>query len=102
MSGTGSEKADAMAEHPRSEATSKFVSLPAEEQHRLLLECIPDHALFFLDLQGRVAGWNVGAERMLGYSEAEILGRPFSLFLTPEDQGAGAPEWGWQGVAERG
>src|SRR4051812_46889843 len=79
-----------------------LVSLRAEEQYRLLLECIPDHALFFLDLQGRVAGWNVGAERMLGYPEGEILGQPISLFWTPEEEGRDEPGMNLGEVAEQG
>lgn len=57
----------------------------AEEQHRLLMECVTDYAIFFLDSQGRVAAWNVGAERIFGYPEAEIIGQHFSYFFTPED-----------------
>jgi two-component system cell cycle sensor histidine kinase/response regulator CckA len=59
-----------------------------EEQHRLLMECVTDHAIFFLDAHGRVAAWNAGAERIFGYSEAEIVGQHFSRFFSPED---GAP-----------
>lgn len=57
----------------------------AEEQHRLLMECVTDYAIFFLDPQGRVAAWNAGAERIFGYPEAEITGQHFSCFFTPED-----------------
>ena len=64
----------------------------AEEQHRLLMECVTDYAIFFLDPAGRVAAWNAGAERILGYAEAEALGRHVSLFFTPEDVRAGVPE----------
>src|SRR5262249_11337762 len=35
---------------------------------------------------------NVGAERILGYAEAEILGQPLAIFFTPEDRDAGIPE----------
>jgi PAS domain-containing protein len=50
----------------------------AEEQHRLLMECVTDYAIFFLDPHGRVATWNAGAERIFGYAEAEIVGQPRS------------------------
>jgi PAS domain S-box-containing protein len=63
-----------------------------EEQYRLLMECVTDSAIFFLDPEGRVAGWNAGAERVLGYAEDEVLGRPFALFFTPEDRERGEPE----------
>jgi PAS domain S-box-containing protein len=63
----------------------------AEEQHRLLMECVTDYAIFFLDPHGRVAAWNAGAARIFGYSEAEIVGQPFSRFFTAEDVREGLP-----------
>src|SRR2546421_4505645 len=36
--------------------------------------------------------WNAGAERIKGYSAAEILGRHFSLFYPPEERAAGRPD----------
>lgn len=62
-----------------------------EEQHRFLMECVTDYAIILLDPQGKVAGWNAGAERLLGYTEAEILGLGLECFFTPEDQQAGLP-----------
>ena len=59
---------------------------------RLLLEGIRDYAIFALDAEGRVASWNEGAERAKGYTEAEILGRPFAIFFPPEDVAAGRPQ----------
>jgi PAS domain S-box-containing protein len=44
-----------------------------------------DFAFITLDLDNRIIGWNKGAEQLLGYSEAEILGRSGSVFFTPED-----------------
>lgn len=62
-----------------------------EEQHRLLMECVTDYAIFFLAPHGQVAAWNTGAERTFGYSEAEIVGKHFSHFFTPEDVQEGLP-----------
>jgi PAS domain S-box-containing protein len=39
-----------------------------------------------------VVSWNPGAERIKGYTEAEILGQHFSVFYTAEDRAAGVPE----------
>ena len=52
---------------------------------RLLVEGAKDHALFTMDPIGRVTGWNCGAEHLLGYPEAEIVGQNFSCIFTPED-----------------
>ncbi|MBV8912129.1 MAG: PAS domain S-box protein [Acetobacteraceae bacterium] len=38
-----------------------------------------------------MTSWNIGAERLFGYVESEILGRPDEIMFTPEDRGAGKP-----------
>ena len=63
----------------------------SEERYRLLVEGATGFALIMLDLEGGVTSWNIGAERLLGYGESEILGQHFSRFFTPEDQAAGKP-----------
>ncbi len=65
---------------------------PADEQFRLLVSSVSDYAIYLLDNAGRVASWNVGAERIKGYQAGEVLGRHFSLFYSPEDRAAGKPE----------
>jgi len=44
-----------------------------------------------LDPGGHVANWNAGAERIKGYTEAEIVGAHFSRFYAPDDVDAGVP-----------
>jgi PAS domain S-box-containing protein len=55
------------------------------ERFRLLIESVKDYAIFMLDAQGRVASWNIGAERIKGYTAEEIIGQHFSRFYPPED-----------------
>src|ERR1700751_2143007 len=62
-----------------------------EEQFRLLVQGVTDYAIFMLSPTGMVTSWNPGAERIKGYSSAEILGEHFSRFYTDEDRAAGAP-----------
>ena len=64
----------------------------SEENHRLFIENVRDHALFQVDTGRRICVWNTGAERIFGYSDGEILGQPFSVLFKPEDQKAGYPE----------
>lgn len=59
---------------------------------RLLVEEVRDYALFTMDPTGRVTSWNGGAERMLGYVEAEIVGQNFSRFFSPDDIQNRVPE----------
>ena len=64
----------------------------SEERHRLLVDNVEDYAIFIMDPNGRVLDWNVGAERIFGYREAEIVGESSSILFTPEDSRDGAPE----------
>lgn len=63
----------------------------SEERYRLLLENVVDYAIYMIDTQGNIASWNKGAERLLGYSSDEILGKPYQLFFTRESIEAGQP-----------
>lgn len=77
---------------PSSEDAAYPRGLSAAAFSRLILASIVDHAIVTLDAEGRVSSWNEGAERILGWSEDEIVGRPADLFFTPEDVAAGRPE----------
>src|SRR5262249_29202503 len=74
-------------EHPQTQD-----ALSQGELYRLLAENVQDYALFLLDGTGAVASWTRGAQRLLGYTEAEVLGKPSALFFTPEDVQAGVPD----------
>jgi PAS domain S-box-containing protein len=60
-----------------------------EERFRLVAENVQDFAIFLLDPSGAVTSWNAGAERILGYRAAEVVGRQADRFFTPEDITAG-------------
>jgi PAS domain S-box-containing protein len=64
---------------------------PGDAQFRALVETVSDYAIYLLDPGGRIASWNAGAERIKGYHAAEVTGRHFSLFYTPEEREAGRP-----------
>jgi PAS domain S-box-containing protein len=64
----------------------------SEERVRLMIEGVSDYAIFMLDVDGRVASWNLGAERIKGYQASEIIGKHFSVFYPPEDVQGGKPE----------
>ena len=64
----------------------------SEERFRLFSENVRDYALVPVDTAGAISGWNPGAERIFGYTEAEVLGRPVNLFFTPEDRERGESE----------
>jgi PAS domain S-box-containing protein len=63
----------------------------SERSFRLLVEGVADYALYMLDPSGIVTSWNIGAERIKGYTPDEILGRHFSRFYTDIDRANGKP-----------
>jgi len=64
----------------------------SEENFRLLVEGVKDHAIFLLDARGEVLSWNAGAERVEGWRAEEVLGHNFSILYPPEDVAAGRPQ----------
>ncbi|RZA25509.1 MAG: PAS domain-containing sensor histidine kinase [Proteobacteria bacterium] len=55
----------------------------SQEQFRVLIESIKDYGLFLLDLKGNIISWNVGAERITGFSDCEAIGEHLStIFAT--------------------
>ncbi len=74
----------------------------SEERFRLLVEGVGDYAIFMLDVNGKVATWNVGAQRIKGYSADEIVGQHFSVFYPQEAVDSGWPEHELQVATESG
>ncbi|MCJ2109179.1 PAS domain S-box protein [Methylobacterium sp. E-041] len=70
--------------------------------HERILDSATDYAIVATDPEGRVTRWNNGAERILGWTEAEMLGRPVDAFFTPEDRTGGRPETGMRLARETG
>ena len=57
-----------------------------------MLDAAADYAIIKLDPDGTVASWHQHAQELRGYTAAEVLGQPVSIFYTDEDQAAGVPE----------
>jgi two-component system sensor kinase FixL len=57
----------------------------------LLIDGAANYAIYMLNTEGLVTIWNLGAERLKGWTEAEIIGSNFSKFYTSEDVLAGKP-----------
>ena len=74
----------------------------SEERFRLLVEGVSDYAIFMLDVNGVVASWNAGAERIKGYAAHEIIGRHFSTFYPADARQSGWTEHELQVAAETG
>ncbi len=63
----------------------------SEQRFSMLVQGVTDYAIYMLSTEGLVTNWNVGAMRIKGYKEEEVIGTHFSRFLTAEDQARGVP-----------
>ncbi len=66
--------------------------LDSERRFRLMVESVVDYAIFMLDADGRVASWNAGAQRILGYQADEVTGEGLARFYPEEERTLGKPQ----------
>ncbi len=81
---------------------TEIVLRHSEERFRLLVASVRDYAIYMVDPAGNIASWNIGAERIKGYTSEEIVGKHFSVFYPPEDVKSGRPEWELRNAAAEG
>jgi PAS domain S-box-containing protein len=74
----------------------------SERNFRLLVEGVTDYALYMLDPTGTITSWNIGGQRIKGYSPDEILGQHFSCFYTEADRANGKPRRALRTAEEHG
>jgi len=64
-----------------------------EEKFRLMVWNVQDYAIILLDPSGAVQTWNTGAERLLGYTEKEIVGQHYARFFPTEAVASNEPQY---------
>jgi PAS domain S-box-containing protein len=74
----------------------------SEQRLRFFIETVADYAIFTVNTENLIDTWNTGAERLLGWSESEAIGRPAEMVFTPEDRAAGEPEKEFRTAADKG
>ncbi|HYD97582.1 MAG TPA: PAS domain S-box protein [Noviherbaspirillum sp.] len=74
----------------------------SQEDFRMLVEASTDHAIMMIDPDGVIMSWNSGAERIIGLSVHEAVGRPVATLFTVEDRGAGEPMRQLEEARDRG
>lgn len=62
-----------------------------EERYHAIVDSAIDNAIIAMDADGCVTSWSKGAERIFGWTEAEMLGHNAERFFTPEDRETGVP-----------
>ena len=80
----------------------KATNLQSDEIFRRLVDSAADYAIFVLDTEGHIQSWNLGSERMNGFSPEDIIGKHFSVFYTPADRMADRPAQHLRTAAENG
>ncbi|WP_416058625.1 PAS domain S-box protein [Stenotrophomonas maltophilia] len=69
-------------------ALERHLSL-TEARHRQIMDSARDYAIIAFDTDGLITLWNRGAEKILGWHEAEVLGRHGEVLYLAEDRQAG-------------
>lgn len=62
------------------------------ELYRLIVESARDFAIFTVGAENKITSWSRGAERILGYSEGDAIGRSAAEIFVPEDRKKNEPE----------
>ncbi|MEY9167015.1 diguanylate cyclase (GGDEF)-like protein/PAS domain S-box-containing protein [Sinorhizobium fredii] len=70
----------------------EILAVASEKEFSRFVRSVKDYAICMLDVDGRVASWNAGAEANKGYVAEEIVGENFACFYSPEEQAAGLPQ----------
>jgi diguanylate cyclase (GGDEF)-like protein/PAS domain S-box-containing protein len=65
---------------------------PGEDPFRQLFDSVQDYAMYLLDRDGHIRGWNEGARRVTGYTAEEIIGEPFTVLYAPAEVERGQPQ----------
>lgn len=66
-------------------------SARGDELLELIVDSSTDFAIYTIDQVGIATSWNIGAERLFGFSESEMVGHSGDVIFTPEDQAARIP-----------
>ncbi len=65
---------------------------PDENIYSHFINQVKDYAIFATDTNGVISSWNIGAERLKGYAEEEIIGQYYGILHPDEYQQAGVPQ----------
>jgi PAS domain S-box-containing protein len=63
----------------------------AKRRFQIFVESVSDYAIFALDPSGRVASWNSTAQKIIGYTSEEIVGKHLGILYRPDERRSGVP-----------
>ena len=64
----------------------------SEERYHQMIAEVQDYAIILLSPEGIIENWNIGAEKIKGYTSKEVVGKNFELFYTNEDRARSLPQ----------
>src|SRR5215210_1877518 len=67
-----------------------------------VLNSATDFAIFTIDTQRHITSWNIGAQNVLGWDAAEIIGQSADILYAPEALSQGVPERVLREASSRG
>ncbi|MGB8553744.1 MAG: PAS domain S-box protein, partial [Pseudolabrys sp.] len=74
----------------------------AKRHFEILTEGVVEYAIFVLDTAGHVASWNSSAQKIMGYTTEEVVGKHFGIFFRPDERRTGEPNRALEGAIQRG
>ncbi len=81
----------------------KNLALDSVRRHfQILIEGVVDYAIFALDKEGHVTSWNSTAQKIIGYTPEEIIGKHFGIFYRPDERRAGSPTRALESAIQKG
>ena len=66
--------------------------LQSESNMRIVVDSVLDYAIITFTPELNINGWNIGAQKIFGYTREEIIGRPMKTLFTSEDNFNGVLE----------
>jgi PAS domain S-box-containing protein len=69
-----------------------MIQTSSQTQNSLLLENLPEYAIFSINKEGVISSWTVGVERILGYTQDEFIGSSIDIIFTDEEAESGVPQ----------
>jgi PAS domain S-box-containing protein len=79
------------------------LALDSVRRHfQILIEGVVDYAIFALDREGHVTSWNSTAQKIIGYTPDEIIGKHFGIFYRPDERRAGSPIRALESAIQKG
>ena len=74
----------------------------AKRHFEILTDGVVEYAIFVLDTAGHVASWNSAAQKIMGYTTEEVVGKHFGIFFRPDERRTGEPNRALEQAIQRG